>query len=196
MEASRAHEELALAESKLSAARAALQAGDNRQARMLAEQAELDARLAEARAEGSAPGTDRRSESTHPASTPAVGRGPVNMRFFLVMAALALTGCSSQDTEHELAQASAALERIQADGMVQRGAPKDLQRALETLQRAERFNDYWGAEDARHYAYLSRRYSESPRAGRTVAASGAGGASGDGARPTAAHAAGCPADDR
>lgn len=49
MEASRAHEELALAESKLSAARAALQAGDNRQARMLAEQAELDARLAEAR---------------------------------------------------------------------------------------------------------------------------------------------------
>ncbi len=83
------------------------------------------------------------------------------MRFFLVMAALALTGCSSQDTEHELAQASAALERIQADGMVQRGAPKDLQRALETLQRAERFNDYWGgAEDARHYAYLSRRYSE------------------------------------
>ncbi|GBC57309.1 DUF4398 domain-containing protein [Stutzerimonas stutzeri] len=49
MEASRAHEELALAESKLGAARAALQAGDNRQARMLAEQAELDARLAEAR---------------------------------------------------------------------------------------------------------------------------------------------------
>lgn len=83
------------------------------------------------------------------------------MRFFLVMAALALAGCSSQDTEHELAQASAALEHIQADGMVQRGAPKDLQRALETLQRAERFNDYWGgAEDARHYAYLSRRYSE------------------------------------
>ncbi|WP_336315824.1 OmpA family protein [Stutzerimonas stutzeri] len=85
----------------------------------------------------------------------------MNMRFFLVMAALALAGCSSQDTEHELAQASAALERIQADGMVQRGAPKDLHRALETLQRAERFNDYWGgAEDARHYAYLSRRYSE------------------------------------
>ena len=49
MDASPAYEELLLAESKLSEARAALDAGDNRQARMLAEQAELDARLAEAR---------------------------------------------------------------------------------------------------------------------------------------------------
>lgn len=49
MDASPAYEELLLAESKLSEARAALEAGDNRQARMLAEQAELDARLAEAR---------------------------------------------------------------------------------------------------------------------------------------------------
>ncbi len=49
MDASEAYEELVLAEKKLSAARAALEAGDNRQARMLAEQAELDARLAEAR---------------------------------------------------------------------------------------------------------------------------------------------------
>jgi superfamily II RNA helicase len=49
MEASEAYEELVRAESNLSAARAALAAGDNREARMLAEQAELDARLAEAR---------------------------------------------------------------------------------------------------------------------------------------------------
>jgi len=37
------------------------------------------------------------------------------MRFFLVIAALALAGCSSQDTEHELAQATAQLGRTQAD---------------------------------------------------------------------------------
>jgi HEPN domain-containing protein len=49
VDASEAYEELVQAESKLSAARVALQAGDNREARMLAEQAELDARLAEAR---------------------------------------------------------------------------------------------------------------------------------------------------
>ncbi|HCG40222.1 MAG: hypothetical protein A2180_00610 [Pseudomonadales bacterium GWC2_63_15] len=44
-----AYEELVLAESKLSKAQAALEAGDNREARLLAEQAELDARLAESR---------------------------------------------------------------------------------------------------------------------------------------------------
>lgn len=72
-----------------------------------------------------------------------------------------LAGCASQEVEDEIGQASAALERVQADSMVQRAAPKDLQRALETLQRAERFNDYWGgAADARHYAYLSQRYSD------------------------------------
>ena len=49
VDASEAYEELILAESKLSAARAALEAGDNREARVLAEQAELHARLAEAR---------------------------------------------------------------------------------------------------------------------------------------------------
>ena len=49
VDASEVYEELILAESKLSAARAALEAGDNREARVLAEQAELDARLAEAR---------------------------------------------------------------------------------------------------------------------------------------------------
>jgi outer membrane protein OmpA-like peptidoglycan-associated protein len=72
-----------------------------------------------------------------------------------------LAGCASQEVEDEIGQASAALERVQADSMVQRAAPKDLQRALETLQRAERFNDYWGGSaDARHYAYLSQRYSD------------------------------------
>nr|WP_272890417.1 DUF4398 domain-containing protein [Stutzerimonas stutzeri] len=49
VDASEHYEEFVLAESKLSAARAALQAGDNREARVLAEQAELDARLAEVR---------------------------------------------------------------------------------------------------------------------------------------------------
>jgi len=44
-----AYEELVLAESKLSKAQEALEAGDNRKARLLGEQAELDARLAESR---------------------------------------------------------------------------------------------------------------------------------------------------
>jgi outer membrane protein OmpA-like peptidoglycan-associated protein len=75
--------------------------------------------------------------------------------------AVLLAGCVSQEAEREIGQASATLERVQADSMVQRAAPKDLQRALETLQRAERFNEYWGGTaDARHYAYLSQRYSE------------------------------------
>ena len=82
-------------------------------------------------------------------------------RFTIAMIGLWLAGCSTPETERELAEASAALQRIQADSAVQRSAPKDLQRAIETLQRAERFNEYWGgAIDARHYAYLSRRYSE------------------------------------
>ncbi len=79
----------------------------------------------------------------------------------MVVAALLLAGCVSQETEREISQASTTLERVQADSMAQRAAPKDLQRALETLQRAERFNEYWGGTaDARHYAYLSQRYSE------------------------------------
>ncbi|MHA6637725.1 DUF4398 domain-containing protein [Stutzerimonas frequens] len=43
------YEELVQAETKLAAARSALEAGENREARLLAEQAELDARLAELR---------------------------------------------------------------------------------------------------------------------------------------------------
>ncbi|EWC42095.1 DUF4398 domain-containing protein [Pseudomonas stutzeri] len=49
LESAQAYDELAQAETKLDAARAALEAGENREARLLAEQAELDARLAEAR---------------------------------------------------------------------------------------------------------------------------------------------------
>ena len=85
-------------------------------------------------------------------------------RFAVVLAGLVLVGCSTQETERELGTASAALQRVQADSAAHRSAPEDLQRALETLQRAERFNEYWGGgEDARHYAYLSQRYSEIAR---------------------------------
>jgi len=85
----------------------------------------------------------------------------VRSAFAIALAGLILAGCSTSQTELELKRASAALQRIQADSMVQRSAPKDIQRALETQQRAERFNQYWGgAADARHYAYLSQRYSE------------------------------------
>ena len=82
-------------------------------------------------------------------------------RFAMLLAGLALVGCASQETERAIGEASAALQRIETDPAVHRNAPKDLQRAVETLQRSERFKEYWGgAEDARHYAYLSRRYSE------------------------------------
>lgn len=64
--------------------------------------------------------------------------------FAIALAGLILAGCSTSQTELELKRASAALQRIQADSMVQRSAPKDIQRALETQQRAERFNQYWG----------------------------------------------------
>nr|WP_313054042.1 OmpA family protein [Pseudomonas lopnurensis] len=85
-------------------------------------------------------------------------------RFVIAMTALLLVGCATPETERELGAASARLQRAEADVAVQRSAPKDLQRAAETLQRAERFADYWGgAADARHYAYLSQRYSEIAR---------------------------------
>ncbi|MGE4407460.1 MAG: OmpA family protein [Pseudomonas sp.] len=85
-------------------------------------------------------------------------------RFAMAMIALALAGCSTQETERQLSAAAATLHSVQVDAAAQRSAPKDLQRAAETLQRAERFADYWGgAADARHYAYLSQRYSEIAR---------------------------------
>ncbi len=50
------------------------------------------------------------------------------------------------------------------DPQVQRSAPKDVVRAGEALERAQRFADYLGgAEDAIHYAYLSQRYSQIAR---------------------------------
>lgn len=88
----------------------------------------------------------------------------MNGRLAMLMLGSLVAGCSAPQTEQALGEASAMLGRVQADAAVQRSAPKDLQRAAETLQRAERFDEFWGSgADAQHYAYLSRRYSEIAR---------------------------------
>lgn len=80
------------------------------------------------------------------------------------MLVVGLTGCANSDVEQQLAQASAAFEKVSGDSQIQRGAPKDVLRAGESLGRAQRFAQFWGgAEDAQHYAYLSLSYSEIAR---------------------------------
>lgn len=72
-----------------------------------------------------------------------------------------LAGCAGQGSQQALDQARAEYQGIVNDSQVQRGAPKDVVRAGEALERAQRFADYLGgSEDAIHYAYLSRRYSQ------------------------------------
>lgn len=78
------------------------------------------------------------------------------------LAALAaLAGCAGPQPQEALEQARTEYQRIVDDPQVQRSAPKDVVRAGEALERAQRFADYLGgAEDAIHYAYLSHRYSQ------------------------------------
>nr|WP_221189692.1 OmpA family protein [Azomonas macrocytogenes] len=76
---------------------------------------------------------------------------------------LGLAGCTGlqQDKDQALRAAQADFLAIRDDTYVLRSAPREVQRAAETLVHAQRFSGYWGgAEDAIHYAYLSRRYSE------------------------------------
>ncbi|MCO7546205.1 OmpA family protein [Stutzerimonas nitrititolerans] len=77
---------------------------------------------------------------------------------------VALAGCAAQDPQQALDQAHAEYQGIVNDPQVQRSAPKDVVRAGEALERAQRFVDYLGGdEDAIHYAYLSQRYSQIAR---------------------------------
>lgn len=72
-----------------------------------------------------------------------------------------MLGCSSQQSQLHLDQAAKTFETVNADQQVVRDAPKDVNRASESLERAKRFASYWGsAGDVAHYAYLSQRYSE------------------------------------
>ncbi|WP_109512349.1 OmpA family protein [Pseudomonas ovata] len=78
---------------------------------------------------------------------------------------LGLSGCASQPgSDQALQAASADFQKVKEDTDVLRSAPKDVIRAGESLARAERLSSYVGSgEDVRHYAYLSRRYSEIAR---------------------------------
>ena len=84
---------------------------------------------------------------------------------FALAGTLALTvGCATQDAQQSLDQARAELERVMEDPRIQHSAPLDVTRAGEALERGQRFAEYvGGADDATHYAYLSRRYSQIAR---------------------------------
>lgn len=83
---------------------------------------------------------------------------------------VALAGCASPDTERALDGARQAVGEMAANPLSGRTAPRDLQRAEETLAQAERLAGYWGgAEDARHYAYLSQRYAQIAEANNALA---------------------------
>jgi outer membrane protein OmpA-like peptidoglycan-associated protein len=76
---------------------------------------------------------------------------------------LVLGGCASSrsDEASALEAAWASFQAIREDSNVLRSAPKDVIRAGESLARADRLSSYWGsADDVRHYAYLSQRYSD------------------------------------
>jgi len=82
----------------------------------------------------------------------------------LLALSVSLAGCADKALREQLDQASAAYEQVSHDADLVRTAPKDVARAGETLERAQRFSHYTGgAEDARHYAYLSLIYSEIAR---------------------------------
>jgi outer membrane protein OmpA-like peptidoglycan-associated protein len=89
------------------------------------------------------------------------------MRLAFSLAGLALmisltTGCaSSTTTQQALQDAKSRYASIKTDSEVLRSAPKDVRRAEETLDKAEQLASYWGSsKDARHFAYLSQRYSD------------------------------------
>lgn len=89
---------------------------------------------------------------------------PVLLSSVLLVALFGLQGCASQESQRQLEQASSTFQSVSEDLQILREAPKDVMRAAESLERAQRFAGYWGsAEDVEHYAYLSQRYSEIAR---------------------------------
>lgn len=76
-----------------------------------------------------------------------------------------LAGCASPPAvDTDLQQARTRYDAVRNDAQVLSSAPRDIIRAGESLARAERLSGYWGSSsDARHYAYLSSRYSDIAR---------------------------------
>ncbi|BBR54946.1 MULTISPECIES: OmpA family protein [Pseudomonas] len=84
-----------------------------------------------------------------------------SMAALALMALVGLQGCASQRSESALDEAAVAFQKVKDDADVLRSAPRDVIRAGESLARAERLSSYIGTgSDVRHYAYLSKRYSE------------------------------------
>jgi len=72
-----------------------------------------------------------------------------------------LQGCTSPELKQALEEANLAYRTVSENPQVVGDAPKDVRRAEESLERAQRFASYMGnTEDALHYAYLSQRYSQ------------------------------------
>lgn len=72
-----------------------------------------------------------------------------------------LQGCAYQEMNRALEEATQAYHLVSEDTQVLADAPRDVQRAQESLERARRFAGHLGSdEDALHYAYLSLRYSQ------------------------------------
>jgi outer membrane protein OmpA-like peptidoglycan-associated protein len=79
-----------------------------------------------------------------------------------VVASVCLSGCASPSPlAGVLQQATDRYRVLAADAEVQRLAPKDIARAKDSLERAQRMDGYWGTDgEVRQYAYLSERYGD------------------------------------
>jgi len=72
-----------------------------------------------------------------------------------------LQGCTSLEVKQALEEANLAYRTVSENPQIVGDVPKDVRRAEESLERAQRFASYLGnTEDALHYAYLSQRYSQ------------------------------------
>lgn len=83
-----------------------------------------------------------------------------------------LAGCATHEAPRQaLDQARKSYLELASDSTVLASAAKDVMRAGDSLERAERLAGYWGsAEDVAHYAYLSQRYSAIAREHSRLAA--------------------------
>lgn len=161
--------ELKLAQDKYAAAQIAMTAESYKKARLLAEQAELDARLAE-------------SKVLTQKSKDQLGELDKSLKRLRKQLGRPTDAGQSDSLRHPAGLRRAGwLRRPQAQRTVAgqgaervrpgqgrfrraRAAPKDVIRAGESLARAERLSSYWGSSsDVIQYAYLSQRYSEIAR---------------------------------
>lgn len=162
--------ELKLAQDKYAAAQIAMTAESYKKARLLAEQAELDARLAESKVL-TQKSKDQLGELDKSLKRLRKQLGETDWMpgkatlFATLLACAALAGCADHKlSEQSLAKAQSEFDQVKEDSDVLRAAPKDVIRAGESLARAERLSSYWGSSsDVIQYAYLSQRYSEIAR---------------------------------